>query len=412
MTQSTAGYLPDMLGPVEIQVDGVAQTPRAAINFIGCDAADNPTYERLDITPQLGTMNSATLAAALTDETGTGLCVFNTTPSFATSFKLWNPANTFRYTFTPSAILANRALTLPLLTGDDTFAVLAEAQTFLAKTLVLASNTITDTSATTGDIMRHNGTRFVRLARGSANQVLTTNAGATDIAWATPSSGAASVGSSGQVNVSDGAGAWSAATAVLAGASFISIGATPSTTGALRLPNNVAISARDIGNTGDISLLFLDTSNYVTLGTSTVYIANQAGGNDTLIRQTAGQVFRIVSSLTNITHPICGGPSANAALDGQAIIAVAASNITLSAAQYSRMIQKFTGTPAATRTITYPHPASDDASYIKIIWPQQTVSGLVISTGTGTTVSLTTVNNVPHLLLFTPAGVQFPNVTA
>src|SRR6187431_270443 len=46
-----------------------------------------------------------------------------------------NPADTFQYNVIPSAIAANRDITLPLLTGPDTFAVLSLAQTFSNKTL-------------------------------------------------------------------------------------------------------------------------------------------------------------------------------------------------------------------------------------------------------------------------------------
>ena len=51
------------------------------------------------------------------------------------SFYLRNPADTFSYLFTPSAIVANRTLTLPLLTGTDTVVVQDLAQTLTNKTL-------------------------------------------------------------------------------------------------------------------------------------------------------------------------------------------------------------------------------------------------------------------------------------
>jgi len=100
-----------------------------------------------------------------------------------------NPANTFSYSITGSAITAARAITLPLLTADDTIVVLALAQTLTNKTINATNNTITDTSTAAGDILKSDGTKFTRLARGSANQVLAVNSGGTDIAWATPASG-------------------------------------------------------------------------------------------------------------------------------------------------------------------------------------------------------------------------------
>lgn len=61
----------------------------------------------------------------------------------SSKFKIRNPANSFSYTFIAAAIAANRNLTLPLLTGNDTIAVLAEAQTFLNKIIAAGANTIT-----------------------------------------------------------------------------------------------------------------------------------------------------------------------------------------------------------------------------------------------------------------------------
>jgi hypothetical protein len=410
MTQNVSGWLPNLIGPVVIQGNASTVPARPTLNFVGLTVTDNPGAARTDITAAaLASLSSSQLATALTDETGTGLAVFNTAPLFQTTINLNNPGNTFKYVVTPAAIAADRTLTLPLLASNDTAVCEAFAQSLTNKTIVAASNTITDTSAATGDILRHNGTRFVRLARGTANQVLQTNAGATDIAWATVAAGA-SAGGSGQVQASDGAGAFIAATNVIAGTSgggFVSIGATPAGTGNLRLPNAAGVSARNSGNSADYSLLVLDASNYVTVGDAAggSYYQSQQGGNDTIIAQTSnGIVIRIVSALINVNLPICGGANAYGAVDGQAVVAVSTTNITLSAAQYSRRTQKYTGAPAAARTITYPAPSDDDHSYEKIVWCQQTVSSLVISTGTGTTVTIV-VSSAPHVLWFSPAGV-------
>jgi len=59
------------------------------------------------------------------------------------------------------------------------------SQTLTNKTLVDTANTITDTAVALGDLLKSNGTKFVRFARGTANQLLRTNAGGTDIEWAT-----------------------------------------------------------------------------------------------------------------------------------------------------------------------------------------------------------------------------------
>src|SRR6187551_2180108 len=55
--------------------------------------------------------------------------------------QIWNPAKTFKYIISTSAITgANRTLNLPLITGTDTLAVLGLAQTFNNKTLDSSCN--------------------------------------------------------------------------------------------------------------------------------------------------------------------------------------------------------------------------------------------------------------------------------
>lgn len=87
--------------------------------------------------------------------------------------------------------LATNALCVVVDTGDiyrwtgSTWTAIIGASsttTFTNKSMVLASNTITDTSAALGDLAYFNGTRFVRFARGSTNQVLQSTA--TTIQWA------------------------------------------------------------------------------------------------------------------------------------------------------------------------------------------------------------------------------------
>jgi len=79
----------------------------------------------------LGT--SQTVTAAKTFNTGT--------------FSLRNPANTFSYNFLGSAIVANRTVTLPLLTGNDTFVFELATQTFNNKTFDLTANTLAGVKA-------------------------------------------------------------------------------------------------------------------------------------------------------------------------------------------------------------------------------------------------------------------------
>lgn len=95
-----------------------------------------------------------------------------------------NPAGTFAYTIASSAIAANRTITLPLLTAPDTFVTAAFGQTLTTKTINLVDNTVTDTDAATGDIIKHNGTRYVKMAKGTQLQVLRVASGGADLEWA------------------------------------------------------------------------------------------------------------------------------------------------------------------------------------------------------------------------------------
>ncbi len=51
---TTSGYLPNMLGPVVLQADGVDQTPAAVVNFVGATGEINSTTGALDITTEGG----------------------------------------------------------------------------------------------------------------------------------------------------------------------------------------------------------------------------------------------------------------------------------------------------------------------------------------------------------------------
>lgn len=98
--------------------------------------------------------------------------------------QLNNPANTFAYSITPSAILANYSLTLPTITANDTFAVLGLAQTLTNKTMTGATNTLTAS-------LLKSATTEVDVSAATApttGQVLTATS-STTATWQTPSGG-------------------------------------------------------------------------------------------------------------------------------------------------------------------------------------------------------------------------------
>lgn len=89
-----------------------------------------------------------------------------------------------------SGLTAPRTYTLPDVSGVLT--VLTAVQTLTGKTISATDNTITDASTAAGDLFKSNGTKFVRMARGSALQVLRVNSGGTDLEWAAPTGGGGS----------------------------------------------------------------------------------------------------------------------------------------------------------------------------------------------------------------------------
>jgi hypothetical protein len=110
-----------------------------------------------------------------------------------------NPANTFSYIWNTSAIVANRAITLPLLTADDEVVTKNHPQTLTQKTLTsptitamsidVDTNTIKhSTTNNTGDLLVNTGSKFDRKAKGTANQVFVMNSTGTDTTWIDSSS--------------------------------------------------------------------------------------------------------------------------------------------------------------------------------------------------------------------------------
>ena len=91
----------------------------------------------------LGTPSSANLAAAVTDETGTGALVFGTSPVLTTP-QINDTSADHQYVFAVSELTADRTVTLPLLTANDTFVFEAHAQTLTNKTISGADNTLTN----------------------------------------------------------------------------------------------------------------------------------------------------------------------------------------------------------------------------------------------------------------------------
>ena len=102
-------------------------TPVAADQILIADSADSDNLKRTTLTDLLS-MTSQTPWTQNIDAATFSLLNLG-------GLEINNPADTFQYVFTPSAITADRNVTLPLLTGNDTFVFESQIQTLANKTL-------------------------------------------------------------------------------------------------------------------------------------------------------------------------------------------------------------------------------------------------------------------------------------
>lgn len=192
---------------------------------------------------------------------------------------------------------------------------------------------------------------------------------------------------------------------------------TFATVGGLRYPHGdlTLVATRNAIDTDDCFILHRTSGNILYIGTDSAFTSakqvnqlfiNTSGG---LVAVGVGGTSYVVleNSLIENNKPRVGYSTPYAS-EGRATQAMADANQTLAADKYSRKLLKFTGANTAARTATLPHPASEDASYVKHVENACTGSDLVISTGTGTTVTMTA--GQLRLLDFSPSGVKAANV--
>lgn len=100
--------------------------------------------------------------------------------------KIVDNSATNRYIIQTSTLTADRNAILPVLSANDTFVFETVAQTLTNKTVNLTNNTMTETGAVLGGILKHNGTKYANVPMGFANSMLAVNNTGTDILWITP----------------------------------------------------------------------------------------------------------------------------------------------------------------------------------------------------------------------------------
>lgn len=187
--------------------------------------------------------------------------------------------------------------------------------------------------------------------------VLTTTGGV--VVWAAASGGGASAGGAGQVQTSDGAGAFTAPSTVLAGSGFISIGATPASAGESRYLNVASMRVRNAANSGDNAVWASDASNQLFLGCRFA-----AGFQDSFqyiyVNALTAQYFSLSGSTVlqldtvavSIAEPLIGLSGPWSGMNGFFTKAMSGSTYSLAASEYCNSSILITGT--GTNVIKFP----------------------------------------------------------
>ena len=223
----------------------------------------------------LGTPTSANLAAAVTDETGSGALVFATSPTLVT------PA-----LGTPTSGILTNATGLPLTTGVTGTLPIGNGGT--GQTTASAAFNALSPVTTTGDLIIGNGTNSAtRLAIGANGYVLTSNG--TTATWAASTGGVTSF-SAGTTGLTPNTATTGAVT--LSGTLAVSNGGTGVTasTGA----NSVAL--RDANANLTVNSLFEGFTNVAAAGTTTTLTA--ASTPTYVVTGSGGQTFQLPDATT------------------------------------------------------------------------------------------------------------------
>jgi hypothetical protein len=100
-----------------------------------------------------------------------------------------NPAQTKTISVRTLGFTDNYDLTIPLLTASDTLLTISHPAQIYGKTISIDDNPIIATGISSGDLLKSNGTRFLKMARGLPGQVLTVKNDGLDLEWTTPATG-------------------------------------------------------------------------------------------------------------------------------------------------------------------------------------------------------------------------------
>jgi hypothetical protein len=299
-------------------------------------------------------------------------------PQFTTGWYYGTGANRVLFASSPTAA---RSVTFQDATG--TVVLRDTADLLTSKTVVLANNDVTDTIAGNGDTIMHDGTRFRRQAKGSANQFYRMDGSGTAPAW-TSVTILALAGSSGSVQYNNGSGNLAGSNVGSNGqflgvvssvptftnnANFYAAFSNAAASGLLRSANATdAVVGRNAANNADIPLLSIDNANGVRLGldnAGTGQAANCRINGVNFIYQTINNSNYLIlqSSYVAALQELHVGVTIGGSVDftnpfrfKQASVAVPGigGSFTLTAAQYACPYLIFTGSPSTSADAVLP----------------------------------------------------------
>ncbi len=167
-----------------------------------------------------------------------------------------------------------------------------DTQVLENKTVNATDNTITDDSTAAGDILKGNGTKFVRLPIGTAGQPLKVNAGATDLEYGTLSVIGGGTGATTLTGIVKASGT-SAFTAVSAPTGAILGDSDTQNVSGLKTFSNQRLALRNPANT------FTTTITNPAVAADRELIIPTITATDTLAVLGLAQTFTGVKSFTN-----------------------------------------------------------------------------------------------------------------
>jgi hypothetical protein len=258
----------------------------------------------------------------------------------------------------------------------------------------------------------------------------------TDITISGGGGGGSPGGSADEIQVNDGAGGFAGATNVKAGSGYVSVGATPATTGGVRLANQTYIKGRDVGNSVDFNLVGVDNSDTpifgdastnpklygagpVVEGTTSVVInaptiSAYPQSGQWYVFNTNGSGYLIYADAVaiQIGRPVISdGTAARGSIDGRAAHDFTTdADETLTGVEYRCSYVAITDSGTVlttTRVLNFPTPADDLNSYRRYVgnYTGQTIT-LDCTSGAGSTVNIS--SGAFGVYWFTPVGVAGP----